>query len=69
MDKKDVEKYVGKLVKLTWHPPVDPKEFHTMIGTICSARETFIVFDVNDVGKEIPVYYKSIKQIKEVKNG
>ena len=67
MDKKDVEKYVGKLVKLSWHPPVDPKEFHTMIGTICSTRETFIVFDVNDVGKEIPVYYKNIEKIKEVR--
>ena len=67
MGKKDIEKYVGKLVKLTWNPPAALKEFHTMIGTVCSTRETFIVFDVNDVGKEIPVYYKNIKQIKEVR--
>ena len=67
MEKHEVEKYVGKLVKLTWHPPVAIKEFTTMIGTICSTRETFIVFDVNDEGKEIPVYYKNIEKIKEVK--
>ena len=59
--------YIGKFVRLTYKPSLDLAVSNTIMGEIRSLWAIFMVFDVNNEGKDTPIYYKNIKKIEEVK--
>ena len=59
--------YIGKFVQLTYQPSIDLEVSNNIMGEIRGLWATFMVFDVNNEGKDTPVYYKNIKKIEEVK--
>jgi len=65
MKKDDFTPYIGKFVQLTYKPSISTDN-NSIMGKVQSLFATFLVFDVNEDGKDIPVYYKNIKNIKEM---
>jgi len=66
MNKNDFTQYIGKFVQLTYQPSIDLEVSNNIMGEIRGLWATFMVFDVNNEGKDTPVYYKNIKKIEEI---